>query len=113
MAAFRDVWVKGSLLLSVLVLAALLSSFVGVSGEWALREIELGGVPVSVGGLALYSSAFIAAIAVILAFFVPPPRGWRFAIVALLIPTVLIAYFWVNRPVSIEITPGPAGEAAP
>ena len=92
MAKVRDVWVRVALILALLLPVYFLVAALGAKFGLLDWRIALGVMVLRLGVLVVPAVLVIAAVGLILALAVKPRRGWRSALAALVIPTLILGF---------------------
>ncbi|MDX2234399.1 MAG: DUF1499 domain-containing protein [Hyphomonadaceae bacterium] len=101
MAKFRGFWVRLALVVSLLAPVWFLAGALGTKFGLLDWRVGFGLMTFQLGPMLLLGAAAIAALGLLLALVVPPRRGRRIALVALLIPALGLGYAaWVRQQAS-------------
>lgn len=92
MAKIRGVWLRVSLILSLLLPVWFLVAALGAKFHILDWRIAFGVMVVGLGALLLLIAFVLAVVGLILALAVKPRTGWRGALVAMIIPGLGLAY---------------------
>lgn len=105
MAKLRDFWVRGALIISLLVPIYFLVGALGTKFGLFDWRIGFGLMTYQLGGIALLSAGALAVIGLLLSVLVTPRRGAVSALIALLIPALGLGYALYVRQQAQDIPP--------
>jgi uncharacterized protein (DUF1499 family) len=105
MDTFRDWWVRGALVVSLLVPVYFLVAALGTKFGYLDWTVGFGQMTFTWGPRVLYGAAGLAFVALLLAFLVPPRRGVGLAVAALAVPLLALGYAAYVRNAAQSIPP--------